>query len=72
MNTPTQITLSNSLVNNQTTNKHTNELTQLPDEVIAAKNIQFSKSSITLDVFVDKHWQTIRLGTSSEAPSTQK
>lgn len=72
MNTPTQITLSNSLVNNQTTNKHTNELTQLPDEVIAAKNIQFSKGSITLDVFVDKHWQTIRLGTSSEAPSTQK
>ncbi|MEL0647134.1 flagellar hook-length control protein FliK [Pseudoalteromonas agarivorans] len=72
MNTPTQITLSNSLVNNQTTNKHTNELTQLPDEVIAAKNIQFNKGSITLDVFVDKHWQTIRLGTSSEAPSTQK
>ncbi|MEG3757035.1 flagellar hook-length control protein FliK [Pseudoalteromonas carrageenovora] len=72
MNTPTQITLSNSLVNNQTTNKHTNELTQLPDEVIAAKNIQFSKGSITLDVFVDKHWQTIRLGTSSEAQSTQK
>ncbi|MBQ4798176.1 flagellar hook-length control protein FliK [Pseudoalteromonas sp. MMG006] len=72
MNTPTQITLSNSLVNNQTTNKHTNELTQLPDEVIAAKNIQFNKGSITLDVFVDKHWQTIRLGTSSEASSTQK
>ncbi|MBQ4858006.1 flagellar hook-length control protein FliK [Pseudoalteromonas sp. MMG007] len=72
MNTPTQITLSNSLVNNQTTNKHTNELTQLPDEVIAAKNIQFSKSSITLDVFVDKHWQTIRLSTSSETSSTQK
>ena len=56
MNTPTQITLSNSLVINSSTNNQTNELPQLPGEVLAAKNIQFSKDSITLDVLINKHW----------------
>ncbi len=72
MNTPTQITLSNSLVINQSTNPQTNELSQLPNEVLAAKNIQFSKDSITLDVFIDKHWQTLRLGTTSAPQNLQK
>ncbi|WP_282114957.1 flagellar hook-length control protein FliK [Pseudoalteromonas arctica] len=72
MNTPTQITLSNSLVINQSTTPQTNELSQLPNEVLAAKNIQFSKDSITLDVFIDKHWQTLRLGTTSAPQNLQK
>ncbi|WP_165721595.1 MULTISPECIES: flagellar hook-length control protein FliK [unclassified Pseudoalteromonas] len=72
MNTPTQITLSNSLVINQSTNPQTNELSQLPNEALAAKNIQFSKDSITLDVFIDKHWQTLRLGTTSAPQNLQK
>ena len=72
MNTPTQITLSNSLVINQSTNPQTNELSQLPNEVLAAKNIQFSKDSITLDVFIDKHWQTLRLGTTNAPQNLQK
>ncbi|MBB1327064.1 flagellar hook-length control protein FliK [Pseudoalteromonas sp. SR45-1] len=72
MNTPTQITLSNSLVINQSAHSQTNELPQLPSEVLAAKNIQFSKDSITLDVFIDKHWQTLRLGTSSAPQNLQK
>jgi len=72
MNTPTQITLSNSLAINQSANSQANELSQLPDEVLAAKNIQFSKDSITLDVFIDKHWQTLRLGTTSAPQNLQK
>ena len=72
MNTPTQITLSNSLVINQSTNPQTNELSQLPNEILAAKNIQFSKDSITLDVFIDKHWQTLRLGTTNAPQNLQK
>ncbi|MEL0640852.1 flagellar hook-length control protein FliK [Pseudoalteromonas aliena] len=72
MNTPTQITLSNSLVINQPAHSQTNELPQLPSEVLAAKNIQFSKDSITLDVFIDKHWQTLRLGTTSAPQNLQK
>ncbi|KAA1154591.1 flagellar hook-length control protein FliK [Pseudoalteromonas sp. FUC4] len=72
MNTPTQITLSNSLVINQSAHSQTNELPQLPSEVLAAKNIQFSKDSITLDVFIDKHWQTLRLGTTSAPQNLQK
>ncbi|PCC13391.1 flagellar hook-length control protein FliK [Pseudoalteromonas sp. JB197] len=72
MNTPTQITLSNSLVINQSTHSQSNELPQLPNEVLAAKNIQFSKDSITLDVFIDKHWQTLRLGTTTAPQSLQK
>lgn len=72
MNTPTQITLSNSLVINQSAHSQTNELPQLPSEVLAAKNIQFSKDSITLDVYIDKHWQTLRLGTTSAPQSLQK
>jgi hypothetical protein len=72
MNTPTQVTLSNSLVINNTTNTQANELTQLPNEVLAAKNIQFSKDAITLDVFVNKHWQTLRLGTASATQNTHK
>jgi len=72
MNTPTQITLSNSLVINQSAHSQTNELPQLPSEVLAAKNIQFSKDSITLDVFIDKHWQTLRLGTTSTPQNLQK
>ncbi len=69
MNTPTQITLSNSLVNNLTSNAPKHNLTSLPGEMLAAKNIQFSKESITLDVLINKHWQTLRLGITT-APKT--
>lgn len=72
MNTPTQITLSNSLVINSSTNNQTNELPQIPSEVLAAKNIQFSKDSITLEVLVNKQWQTLRLGTSNAPQSLDK
>jgi len=72
MNTPTQITLSNSLVINSSTNNQTNELPQLPSEVLAAKNIQFSKDSVTLEVLVNKQWQTLRLGTSNAPQSLDK
>ena len=72
MNTPTQITLSNSLVINQSTTPQPNELSQLPNEVLAAKNIQFSKDSITLDVLIDRHWQTLRLGTANAPQNLQK
>jgi len=49
MNNPTQITLSNSLVNNQSAPSTSDELVQLPEQVLAAKNIQFSKSKIHVD-----------------------
>ena len=68
MNTPTHITLTNPQVSNQTSNSGQPVLPTLPEEVLAAKNIQFSKESVTLDVFMNKHWQTIRL-TVNEAPT---
>ena len=72
MNNPTQITLSNSLVNNQSAPSTSDELVQLPEQVLAAKNIQFSKGSITLDVLIDKHWQTLRLGITHAPQNTDK
>jgi hypothetical protein len=72
MNTPTQITLSNSLVNNLTSNAPKHNLTSLPDEMLAAKNIQFSKESITLDVLINKHWQTLRLGITTTPKNLDK
>lgn len=72
MNNPTQITLTNSVVNNHTANTSSQELVQLPEHVLAAKNIQFSKGSITLDVFIDKHWQTLRLGTTNAPQNLDK
>lgn len=68
MNTPTHITVTNPQVSNQTTDSGKTALPILPPEVLAAKNIQFSKDSVTLDVFMNKHWQTIRL-TVNEAPT---
>lgn len=68
MNTPTHITLSNQQVSNQTTDSGKAALPALPPEVLAAKNIQFSKDSVTLDVFMNKHWQTLRLAVN-EAPT---
>ncbi|MBH0071026.1 flagellar hook-length control protein FliK [Pseudoalteromonas sp. NZS127] len=72
MNTPTQITLSNSLVNNLTSNAPKHNLTSLPGEMLAAKNIQFSKESITLDVLINKHWQTLRLGITTAPKNLDK
>ena len=72
MNNPTQITLSNSLVNNQSAPSTSDELVQLPEQELAAKNIQFSKGSITLDVLIDKHWQTLRLGITHAPQNTDK
>ncbi len=68
MNTPTHITLTNPQVSNQTSNSGQPALPTLPEEVLSAKNIQFSKESVTLDVFMNKHWQTIRL-TVNETPT---
>ena len=68
MNTPTHITVTNPQVSNQTNNSGQSALPTLPEEVLAAKNIQFSKDSVTLDVFMNKHWQTIRL-TVNDAPT---
>jgi hypothetical protein len=68
MNTPTHITGTNPQVSNQTTDSGKTALPILPPEVLAAKNIQFSKDSVTLDVFMNKHWQTIRL-TVNDAPT---
>ena len=68
MNTPTHITVTNPQVSNQTTDSGKTALPILPPEVLAAKNIQFSKDSVTLDVFMNKHWQTIRL-TVNDAPT---
>lgn len=72
MNTPTHITLSNLQVSNQTTDSGKAALATLPPEVLAAKNIQFSKDSVTLDVFMNKHWQTIRLGTTETPVNVEK
>mgnify|MGYP003630190269 FL=1 len=72
MNTPTQITLSNSLVNNLTSNAPKHNLASLPGEMLAAKNIQFSKESITLDVLINKHWQTLRLGITTAPKNLDK
>ena len=72
MNTPTHITLSNPQVSNQTTDSGKAALATLPPEVLAAKNIQFSKDSVTLDVFLNKHWQTIRLGTTETFTNVEK
>lgn len=72
MNTPTQITLSNSLVNNLTSNAPKHNLTSLLGEMLAAKNIQFSKESITLDVLINKHWQTLRLGITTAPKNLDK
>lgn len=69
MNTPTHITVTNPQVSNQTTDSGKTALPILQPEVLAAKNIQFSKDSVTLDVFMNKHWQTIRL-TVNEAPTS--
>lgn len=68
MNTPTHITVTNPQVSNQTTDSGKTALPILPPEILAAKNIQFSKDSVTLDVFMNKHWQTIRL-TVNDAPT---
>ncbi|MBQ4831758.1 flagellar hook-length control protein FliK [Pseudoalteromonas sp. MMG010] len=72
MNEPTVINLSNSLVSNQSTHSFENELTQLPEQAITAKNIQFSKDSIQLDLYIDEHWQTVRLKTTTESFTNEK
>jgi hypothetical protein len=72
MNTPTHITLSNPQVSNQITDSGKTALPTLPPEVLTAKNIQFSKDSVTLDVFINKHWQTIRLGTTETPVNVEK
>lgn len=72
MNTPTHITLTNPQVSNQTSNSGQPVLPTLPEEVLAAKNIQFSKESVTLDVFMNKHWQTIRLTVNDPPTNVEK
>ena len=72
MNTPTHITVTNPQVSNQTTDSGKTALPILPPEVLAAKNIQFSKDSVTLDVFMNKHWQTIRLTVNDSPTNVEK
>lgn len=67
MNKPLPLTLSNALVNNLASNNAASQSSPLPGAVLAAKNIQFAKDAITLDVMLDKQWQTLRLGTTNTA-----
>lgn len=71
MNKTSQITLSNLQLVDHPEITNVPRCTQLPTHVLTAKNIQFFKDTITMDVFMDKHWQTIRLGITSH-PETGK
>ncbi|MFU2508173.1 flagellar hook-length control protein FliK [Pseudoalteromonas sp. ASV78] len=70
MNKPTQITLANSLsVSHSSHNGAGQQIPVLSEQTLSAKNIVFAKGSVQLEVYVDKHWQTLRLATT-ESQST--
>lgn len=71
MNKTPQITLSNPQLAKQPDITNVSTHAQLPAHALTAKNIQFFKGTVTMDVFMDKHWQTIRLGITSH-PETEK
>ena len=65
MNKPTQITLANSLsVSHSSHNGAGQQIPVLGEQTLSAKNIVFAKGSVQLEVYVDKHWQTLRLATT--------
>ena len=71
MNKPTQITLANSLsVSHSSHNGAGQQLPALSEQTLSAKNIVFAKDSVQMEVYVDKHWQTLRLATT-ESQSNQ-
>ena len=72
MNKPTQITLANSLsVSHSSSNGAGQQISALSEQTLSAKNIVFAKGSVQMEVYVDKHWQTLRLATteSQSAPA---
>lgn len=70
MNKPTQITLANSLsVSHSSHNDAGQQIPVLSEQTLSAKNIVFAKGSVQMEVYVDKHWQTLRLATTqSQTP----
>lgn len=70
MNKPTQITLANSLsVSHSSSNGAGQQISALSEQTLSAKNIVFAKGSVQMEVYVDKHWQTLRLATTqSQTP----
>ncbi|WP_392343919.1 flagellar hook-length control protein FliK [Pseudoalteromonas prydzensis] len=70
MNKPTQITLANSLsVSHSSHNGAGQQIPVLSEQTLSAKNIVFAKGSVQMEVYVDKHWQTLRLATTqSQTP----
>lgn len=70
MNKPTQITLANSLsVCHSSHNGAGQQIPVLSEQTLSAKNIVFAKGSVQMEVYVDKHWQTLRLATTqSQTP----
>ncbi|NMM40211.1 flagellar hook-length control protein FliK [Pseudoalteromonas arctica] len=73
MNKPTQITLANSLpVSHSSDNGVAQQLPVFSEQTLSAKNIVFAKGSVQMEVYVDKHWQTLRLATTGTETNTQK
>ncbi|WP_246175531.1 flagellar hook-length control protein FliK [Pseudoalteromonas rhizosphaerae] len=73
MNKPTQITLANSLpVSHSSHNGVAQQLPVFSEQTLSAKNIVFAKGSVQMEVYVDKHWQTLRLATTGTETNTQK
>ena len=73
MNKPTQITLANSLsVSHSSHNGAGQQLPALSEQTLSAKNIVFANGSVQMEVYIDKHWQTLRLATTGTETNTQK
>lgn len=73
MNKPTQITLANSLpVSHSSGNSTAQQMPTLSEQTLSAKNIVFVKGSVQMEVYVDKHWQTLRLATIETQTSPVK
>ncbi|CAM3873074.1 MULTISPECIES: flagellar hook-length control protein FliK [Pseudoalteromonas] len=73
MNKPTQITLANSLsVSHSSHNATAQQIPDLSDQTLSAKNIVFTKGSVQMEVYVDKHWQTLRLATTESQSNLPK
>ncbi|CAM4074404.1 flagellar hook-length control protein FliK [Pseudoalteromonas ostreae] len=73
MNKPTQITLANSLpVSHSSHNGVAQQLPVFSEQTLSAKNIVFAKGSVQMEVYVDKHWQTLRLATTGTETNSQK
>lgn len=73
MNKPTQITLANSLpISHSSHNGVAQQLPVFSEQTLSAKNIVFANGSVQMEVYIDKHWQTLRLATTGTETNTQK